>query len=140
VDRDTGKVEILKYVMVDDCGVRLNPSVVSGMLQGGLAHGVGNALLEEYVYDDAGQLLTATYMDYLIPTIMEVPMAEEHEMCTPSPITELGVKGIGEAAIHTTPAAILCAINNALEPLGVRITEAPATPLRLWSLLQTARA
>lgn len=140
VDRDTGKVEILKYVMVDDCGVRLNPSVVSGMLQGGLAHGVGNALLEEYVYDDAGQLLTATYMDYLIPTIMEVPMAEEHETCTPSPITELGVKGIGEAAIHTAPAAILCAVNNALEPLGVRITEAPATPLRLWNLLQTAGA
>jgi CO/xanthine dehydrogenase Mo-binding subunit len=136
VDRETGQVEILKYVMVDDCGVRLNPSVVAGMLQGGLAHGVGNALLEEYVYDEAGQILTSTYMDYLMPTIKEVPLAEEHAVVTPSPITALGVKGIGEAAIHTTPAAILCAVNNAIEPLGVRITEAPATPVRLWNVLQ----
>jgi CO/xanthine dehydrogenase Mo-binding subunit len=140
VDRDTGKVEILKYVMVDDCGTRLNPSVVAGMIQGGLAHGVGNALLEEYVYDDQGQILTSTYMDYLLPTIKDVPMAEEYAMSTPSPITALGVKGIGEAAIHTTPAAILCAVNNALEPLGVRITEAPATPLRLWQTIQGAKA
>jgi 3-oxo-Delta1-steroid hydratase/dehydrogenase large subunit len=130
----------LKYVMVDDCGTRLNPSVVAGMIQGGLAHGVGNALLEEYVYDDQGQILTSTYMDYLLPTIKDVPMAEEYAMSTPSPITALGVKGIGEAAIHTTPAAILCAVNNALEPLGVRITEAPATPLRLWQTIQGAKA
>jgi len=140
VDRDTGQVEILKYVMVDDCGTRLNPSVVAGMIQGGLAHGIGNALLEEYVYDDNGQLQTSTYMDYLLPTIMEVPMAEEYATVTPSPITALGVKGIGEAAIHTTPAAVLCAINHALEPLGVRITEAPATPLRLWKTIQGATA
>ncbi len=71
-------------------------------------------------------------MDYLMPRITDVPTAEQYEMCTPSPITTLGVKGIGEAAIHTTPAAILCAVNNALEPLGVRVTEAPFTPLRLW--------
>ncbi len=138
VDRDTGQVRILKYVMVDDCGTRLNPSVVSGMLQGGLAHGIGNALLEEYVYDENGQILTSTYMDYLLPTIHEVPMAEEYPMVTPSPITALGVKGIGEAAIHTTPAAVLCAINDALSPLGVRITEAPATPLRVWRAIQGA--
>jgi CO/xanthine dehydrogenase Mo-binding subunit len=140
IDRDTGQVQILKYVMVDDCGTRLNPSVVSGMLQGGLAHGIGNALLEEYVYDENGQLLSSNYMDYLLPTIKDVPMAEEYPMVTPSPITALGVKGIGEAAIHTTPAAVLCAINNALEPLGARITEAPATPLRLWSIIQGAQA
>ena len=138
IDRDTGHVEILKYVMVDDCGTRLNPSVVAGMLQGGLAHGIGNALLEEYVYDADGQLLSGTYMDYLLPTIKDVPMAEEYAMVTPSPITALGVKGIGEAAIHTTPAAVLCAINNALEPLGVRVTEAPATPLRIWQTIQNA--
>jgi CO/xanthine dehydrogenase Mo-binding subunit len=132
VDRGTGQVRILKYVMVDDCGVRLNPSVVRGQLQGGVAHGVGNALLEEYVFDESGQNLTATFMDYLLPSIHEVPLTEEHPMSTPSPFTELGVKGIGEAAIHTTPAAILCAVNDALKPLGVRITEAPATPLRIW--------
>jgi 2-furoyl-CoA dehydrogenase large subunit len=110
------------------------------MLQGGLAHGIGNALLEEYVYDDEGRLLTSTYMDYLLPTIKDVPMAEEYAMVTPSPITALGVKGIGEAAIHTAPAAVLCAINHALEPLGKRITEAPATPLRLWNLINGAQA
>jgi CO/xanthine dehydrogenase Mo-binding subunit len=108
------------------------------MMQGGLAHGVGNALLEEYVYDENGQILTSTYMDYLIPTIREVPMAEEHAMVTPSPITALGVKGVGEAAIHTAPAAILCAVNDALKPLGVEVKEAPATPLRIWEALQRA--
>ena len=137
VDRETGQVKILKYVMVDDCGVRLNPSVVRGMLMGGMAHGVGTALLEEYVYDDKGQMLTSSYMDYLMPTIMEVPAAEEHEMCTPSPIAPLGVKGVGEGALHTTPAAILCAVNDALDPLGITITEAPMTPLRIWQALQT---
>lgn len=140
VDRETGLVKILKYVMVDDCGIRLNPSVVRGMLMGGMAHGVGTALLEEYVYDDKGQILTSSYMDYLMPTIMEVPAAEEHEMCTPSPIAPLGVKGVGEGAIHTTPAAVLCAVNDALQPLGLRITEAPMSPLRIWRTLQgTAR-
>jgi CO/xanthine dehydrogenase Mo-binding subunit len=139
VDRDTGQVKILKYVMVDDCGVRLNPSVVRGMLMGGMAHGVGTALLEEYVYDNAGQMLTSSYMDYLMPTIMEVPAAEEHAMCTPSPIAPLGVKGVGEGALHTTPAAVLCAVNDALEPLGVRITEAPMSTLRIWQALQRAR-
>ena len=79
-------------------------------------------------------------MDYLVPTIKEVPEADEYPMVTPSPITELGVKGIGEAAIHTAPAAILCAVNDALKPLGVRITEAPATPLRLWRTIQQATA
>ncbi len=138
VDRETGQVKILKYVMVDDCGVRLNPSVVRGMLMGGMAHGMGAALLEEYVYDDKGQMLTSSYMDYLMPTIMEVPAAEEHEMCTPSPIAPLGVKGVGEGALHTTPAAVLCAVNDALEPVGVRITEAPMTPLRIWQALQAA--
>jgi CO/xanthine dehydrogenase Mo-binding subunit len=140
VDRDTGLVKILKYVMVDDCGIRLNPSVVRGMLMGGLAHGVGAALLEEYVYDDKGQILTSTYMDYLMPTIMEVPAAEEHEMCTPSPVAPLGVKGVGEAALHTTPAAVLCAVNDALQPLGVRITEAPFSPLRVWKAIRGSQA
>jgi CO/xanthine dehydrogenase Mo-binding subunit len=107
------------------------------MLMGGMAHGVGTALLEEYVYDDQGQMLTSSYMDYLMPTIMEVPAAEEHEMCTPSPIAPLGVKGVGEGALHTTPAAVLCAVNDAIAPLGVQITEAPMSPLRIWRALET---
>src|SRR2546430_15204828 len=81
-------------------------------------------------------MLTSSYMDYLMPTIMEVPAAEEHEICTPSPIAPLGVKSVGEGALHTTPAAVLCALKDALEALGVRITEAPQTPLRVWEALQ----
>jgi CO/xanthine dehydrogenase Mo-binding subunit len=108
------------------------------MIQGGVAQGVGAALLEEYCYDEAGQLLTSTFMDYLIPTIHEVPMTEKRALVTPSPFTPLGAKGVGEGAMHTTPAAIMCAINDALAPLGVQTREVPASPNRLWTLLQGA--
>ena len=138
IDRDTGLVEILKYCIADDCGTRLNPATVEGMTQGGVAQGVGAALLEEYVYDEDGQLLTSTFMDYLIPTIHEVPMTEKRALVTPSPFTPLGAKGVGEGAMHTTPAAIMCAINDALAPLGVQTREVPASPNRLWTLLQGA--
>ncbi len=139
VDPETGKVEILKYWIADDCGTRLNPANVEGMIQGGVAQGVGAALLEEYVFDDDGQLLTSTFMDYLLPTIHEVPMTEKAAMDTPSPFSPLGAKGIGEGAIHTTPAAILCGINDALHPLGVRATEVPASPNRIWTLIRASR-
>ncbi len=139
IDPETGFVEILKYYIADDCGTRLNPSNVEGMIQGGVAQGVGAALLEEYVYDEEGQLLTSTYMDYLLPTFNEVPMTEKAALVTPSPFTPLGAKGVGEGAIHTTPAAIMCAINDALAPLGVRATEVPASPNRIWSLLREAK-
>jgi CO/xanthine dehydrogenase Mo-binding subunit len=139
VDAETGQVEILKYFIVDDCGTRLNPATLEGQTQGAVAQGVGAALLEEYVYDEEGQLLTSTFMDYLLPTIHEVPMTEKAAIVTPSPFTPLGAKGAGEGAIHTTPAAVMCAINDALLPLGVRATEVPAAPKRLWKLLQ-ARA
>ncbi len=139
VDPETGKTEILKYVIVDDCGTRLNPANVEGMIDGAVAQGVGAALLEEYVYDEDGQLLTGTFMDYLLPTIHEVPATEKAALVTPSPFTPLGAKGAGESAIHTTPAAIMCAINDALLPLATRATEVPATPNRLWTLLQAAK-
>ena len=138
VDAETGQVQILKYFIVDDCGTRLNPANVEGMTQGGVAQGVGAALLEEYVYNEDGQLLTSTFMDYLLPTIDEVPMTEKKALVTPSPFTPLGAKGVGEGAMHTTPAAIMCAINDALLPLGVRATEVPASPHRLWRLLRGA--
>jgi len=139
VDAETGQVEILKYYIADDCGTRLNPANVEGMTQGGVAQGVGAALLEEYVYNEDGQLLTSTFMDYLLPTINEVPMTEKRALVTPSPFTPLGAKGVGEGAMHTTPAAIMCAINDALTPLGVRALEVPASPHRLWRLLQKAK-
>jgi len=139
VDPETGQVKILKYFIADDCGVRLNPANVEGMIQGGVAQGVGAALLEEYFYDEGGQLLTSTFMDYLLPTIHDVPMTEKTALVTPSPFTPLGAKGVGEGAIHTTPAAIMCAINDALMPLGVRAVEVPASPQRLWKLVQQAK-
>jgi CO/xanthine dehydrogenase Mo-binding subunit len=140
VDRETGLVEILKYYIVDDCGTRLNPATLEGMTQGAVAQGVGAALLEEYVYDDEAQPLTSTYMDYLLPTIHEVPMTEKAAQVTPSPFTPLGAKGAGEGAINTTPAAVLCAINDALAPLGILATEVPASPNRLWKLIDEARS
>ncbi len=136
VDVETAAVEILEYYIADDCGTRLNPATCEGMTQGGVAQGVGAALLEEYVYDDDGQLLTSTFMDYLMPSIYEVPMTEKKVLVTPSPFTPLGAKGMGEGALHTTPAAVMCAINDALRPLGVRAHEVPASPKRLWALLQ----
>ncbi|MEE8312335.1 MAG: molybdopterin cofactor-binding domain-containing protein, partial [Candidatus Binatia bacterium] len=140
VDAETGMVEIKGYWIADDCGTRLNPSNVEGQTQGGVAQGVGAALLEEYVYDEDGQLLTSTFMDYLIPSIYEVPMTEKKALCTPSPFTPLGAKGAGEGAMHTTPAAILCAINDAIGHLGVRALEVPAAPNRVWTLLQQAKS
>jgi CO/xanthine dehydrogenase Mo-binding subunit len=138
VDRETGQVGILKYVIADDCGVRLNPAVVEGMIQGAVAQGVGQTVLEEHVYDENGQYLTSTFMDYLLPTIWEVPMTERTYTETPSPLSPMGVKGAGESAVLATPAVLLSAINDALLPLGVQCTTIPASPLRLWQLIQSA--
>ncbi len=135
VDRDTGTVDILGYWLVDDCGTRLNPVTVEGQTMGGIAQGVGAALLEEYVYDESAQPLTSTFMDYLLPSVYEVPRVEKKALTTPSPFTPLGAKGCGEGAMHTTPAAIMCAINDALSPLGLSAREVPASPRRLWKLL-----
>jgi CO/xanthine dehydrogenase Mo-binding subunit len=139
LDPETGKVKILKYCIADDCGTRLNPVNVEGMIDGGVAQGVGAALLEEYVYDEEGQPLTSTFMDYLLPTIYDAPTTEKAALVTPSPVAPLGAKGTGEGAMHTTPAVMMCAINDALLPLGVRITEVPATPNRLWNLIRDAK-
>ena len=140
VDRETGRTDILKYFIVDDCGTRLNPVNVEGQLQGAVAQGVGAALLEEYVYDESANPLVTTFADYLTPSIHEVPITQRDFTVTPSPVTPLGAKGCGEGAMHTTPAAIACAINDALAPLGVEITETPASPLRVWHVLQQAGA
>jgi len=140
IDRETGMVEIQRYCLVDDCGTRLNPATVEGQTDGSVAQGIGAALLEEYVYDEDAQPLTTTFMEYLLPTINEMPVLEKGEVVTPSPFTPLGAKGCGEGAIHTTPAAVMCAINDALAPLGVRATEVPATPHRIWRLIHRPEA
>jgi CO/xanthine dehydrogenase Mo-binding subunit len=140
IDPDTGMVEILKYCLADDCGTRLNPTVVEGQTDGSVAQGVGAALFEEYVYDKEAQPLTTTFMDYLIPTIYEVPRTEKVAVVTPSPFTPLGAKGCGEGAIHTTPAAVMCAVNDALAPLGTLAREVPAAPNRVWQLIRETKA
>jgi carbon-monoxide dehydrogenase large subunit len=138
VDPETGTVRILKYVAVDDCGTMINPMVVEGQVHGGIAHGIGNALLEEVVYDDAGQLATGTLMDYALPRAADVPGLEVHHVVTPSPLNPLGVKGAGEGGTLPAPAAIANAVADALRPLGVEVTETPLTRERLWRQLRVA--
>lgn len=136
IDRQTGVVEILEYCLADDCGTRLNPATVDGQTDGSLAQGIGAALYEEYAYDDQGQPLVATLGDYLMPTINEIPATSKVAVVTPSPFTPLGAKGCGEGAIHITPAAVMCAVNDALAPLGVLLSEVPASPRRVWNLIR----
>jgi carbon-monoxide dehydrogenase large subunit len=140
VDPETGAVRILRYVAVDDCGVVINPMIVEGQVHGGIAHGVGNALLEEVVYDGAGQLATGSLMDYALPRADQVPRLEVHHVVTPSPLNPLGVKGAGEGGTLPAPAAIANAVADALRPLGVAVTEMPLTSRQMWQCLRAARA
>ena len=125
---------------VDDCGTIINPLVVEGQVHGGIAHGIGNALLEEVLYDAAGQLATGTLMEYALPRAGDVPPLEVHHVVTPSPLNPLGVKGAGEGGTLPAPAAIANAIADALRPLGVKITEMPLTRERLWRRVRAAQA
>ena len=140
VDGETGAVRLLKYVAVDDCGTMINPMVVEGQIHGGIAHGIGNALTEEIVYDDAGQLVSGTLMDYALPRAIDVPRLEVHHVVTPSPLNPLGVKGAGEGGTLPAPAAIANAVADALRPLGVAITEMPLTRERLWRRVRAAQS
>jgi carbon-monoxide dehydrogenase large subunit len=140
VDPETGTVRLLRYVAVDDCGTMINPMVVEGQVHGGIAHGVGNALLEAVAYDGAGQLLTGTLMDYALPRASDLPDLEVHHVVTPSPLNPLGVKGAGEGGTLPAPAAIANAVVDALRPSGIAVTEMPHTRERLWSLLRASPA
>jgi carbon-monoxide dehydrogenase large subunit len=139
VDQETGRVRVLRYVVVDDCGNMINPAVVAGQIHGGVAHGIGNALLEAVAHDEAGQPLTGTLMDYALPRADDLPAFEIGHVVTPSPLNPLGVKGAAEGGTLPAPAAIANAVADALAPLGVRITEAPLTPERVWRRI-TARS
>jgi CO/xanthine dehydrogenase Mo-binding subunit len=131
VDLETGGVEILRYAAVHDAGTMVNPRSLEGQIIGGTAQGVATALLEELVYDDAGNLLSTSFMDFLMPTAMEVPeLLIGHEE-TPSPITEYGIKGGGEAGRMMAPGAISAAIDDALREYDVHVTDLPATPERI---------
>ncbi|MBI2162030.1 MAG: xanthine dehydrogenase family protein [Candidatus Rokubacteria bacterium] len=140
VDLDTGRVTLLRYAVAHDCGRVVNPMIVEGQIHGGVAQGIGGGLHEEILYDDRGQLLTATLMEYHVPTAAEVPFIETVHLELPSPRNPLGVKGVGEGGAIAPPAAIANAVEDALAPLGVRITEAPVTAPRLCALIAAARA
>jgi CO/xanthine dehydrogenase Mo-binding subunit len=141
VDGDTGEVKILRYAIAYDVGKAVNPMIVDGQLVGALAQGIGGALLEELVYDEDGQLLTTTFMDYLLPTSMEMPRATAVQILeeTPTPLNPLGVKGAGEGGSSGCGGAIANAVADALAPLGVAITALPLSPDRLLALIRQAR-
>jgi carbon-monoxide dehydrogenase large subunit len=138
LDPETGEVEILDYVVVEDGGVLVNPMIVDGQVYGGTAQGIGTALYEEMPFDKRGQPLASTLADYLLPGATEVPDVRILHMETPSPYTEFGVKGIGEGGAIGPPAAIANAVNDALKPLGAEICESPMTPRRILAAIAAA--
>jgi aerobic carbon-monoxide dehydrogenase large subunit len=139
VDIETGGVRIVRYVAIQDSGRRVNPLIVDGQVHGGIAHGIGNAVFEWMGYDAAGQPVTTTFADYLLPTATEVPRFETLYKETPSPHNPLGVKGIGEVGVIPAAAAVISAIEDALSPFKVRIAQMPITPHELAALIARAR-
>ncbi len=132
IDKETGVAEITRYVAVDDCGRQLNPMIVEGQLHGGIAQGVGQAMIEGIVYSEDGQLLTGTLMDYALPLSSELPSFELDHTITPSPVNPLGVKGVGEAGtIGSTPAVA----NTIIDALGVDHLDMPYKPEKLWKVI-----
>lgn len=138
VDPETAMLEVLRYVVVHDCGTVINPMIVDGQIHGGVAHGIGNAFYEELVFDEGGQLLNASFMDYLLPTATDVPAIETDHLCTPSPLNPLGIKGVGEAGAIPVAALFAQAIENALGDGAPEILEMPLSPNRLYELLREA--
>src|SRR5207249_2826962 len=139
VDPETAQVEIKRYVVVHDCGRVINPMIVEGQIHGGVAHGIGNPFYEQLVYDEEGQLLNASFMDYLLPTATDVPNVETTHRETPSPLNPVGAKGVGEAGAIPTGALFAQAVEDALADTGVEICEIPLSPNRLFELMREAR-
>ena len=139
VDEDTGHVDLVRYVAVDDVGKKINPMIVDGQLHGGIAQGVGQALWEQAIYGEDGQLLTGSMMDYALPRASWLPAFELDETVTPSPVNPLGVKGVGEAGCIASTAAVANAVIDALSPLGIRHLDMPYTPQTVWRAMQQAK-
>ena len=137
VDPATGAVRILRYVVVSDCGRQINPMIVEGQITGGVVHGVGNALFERMVYDEMAQPVSTSFADYLLPSATELPPIELISHVSPSPLNPLGVKGVGECGVIPAAAAIISAIEHALDAFGVHITETPVGPARILGLLNS---
>ena len=139
VDAETGKVKVVRYVAVDDCGPAINPMLIDGQIHGGVVHAIGQALYEQVVYDEEGQLVTGTFVDYALPTAAEIPPIESDRTETPSPVNTLGVKGIGEAGTIAATPAVAAAVLDAVKPLGVTELDMPLTPMRVWQAIQAGR-
>ncbi|WUD71794.1 aerobic carbon-monoxide dehydrogenase large subunit [Streptomyces sp. NBC_00510] len=132
VDAGTGQVKVRRFIAVDDCGTRINPMIVEGQVHGGLADGLGMALMQVIAFDEDGNCLGGSFMDYLLPTSVECPSWELGETVTPSPHHPIGAKGVGESATVGSPAAVVNAVVDALRPLGVRHIDMPLTPAAVW--------
>jgi carbon-monoxide dehydrogenase large subunit len=139
VDVETGKVEVVRWLAVDDCGPAINPMIIDGQVHGGVTHGIGQALFEQIVYDEDGQLVTSTFVDYALPTAAELPSFETDRTETPSPVNQLGVKGVGEAGTIAASPAVVNSVIDALRPLGVEYIDMPLTPMRVWEAIQAAQ-
>ena len=135
-----GKLEFRRYVIGHDCGTVINPKIVRGMTMGGIAHGIGAALYEEFAYNDDGLLMAQTFMDYLLPSSHEVPQVEIVHHETPSPHTVFGQKGSGESGYLGAPAAVASAVNDALAPLGLTVTSLPIRMTKLADLIAARRS
>jgi aerobic carbon-monoxide dehydrogenase large subunit len=140
VDTETGRTDIVKYVAVDDCGTIINPMIVEGQVHGGVAQGIAEALYEEAIYDESGNLMTSSMTQYLVPSAMEIPtMVLDNSQRTPSTTNPLGVKGIGEAGTIAAPPTVVNAVIDAVSHLGVTNVGKPASPERVWRAIQDAR-
>jgi aerobic carbon-monoxide dehydrogenase large subunit len=136
LDQETGGIRLLKYVAVDDCGNVINPLLVEGQVQGGIVQSFGQAMLEEAVYDEQGQLITGEFMDYAIPRAADMPWMETDRTVTPTPVNPMGVKGVGEAGTIGATPALANAVVDALSPFGVRHVDMPFKRERIWKLIQ----
>jgi carbon-monoxide dehydrogenase large subunit len=139
VDPDTGETKVLRYVAVDDIGNVINPMIVDGLVHGGIAQGIGQAMQEAAVYSEDGQLLSGSMLDYALPTAEDLPMFETDRTVTPSPSNDLGVKGVGEAGTIAASPAVINAVVDALKHLGVRHIDMPLQSEKVWRILRDAR-
>jgi carbon-monoxide dehydrogenase large subunit len=138
IDRETGEVDFEKFVAVDDCGNRINPMIIDGQIHGGLAQGIGTAMMEHVTYDDNGNITGGDFMNYLLPTAMEIPNFETGHTVTPSPHHPIGAKGVGESPTVGSPPAIVNAVVDAMSHAGISHVEMPMTPDVVWEKLNEA--
>ena len=139
VDPETGNVDVVRYVAVDDCGPAINPKLIDGQVHGGIVHAIGQALFERIEYNEDGQLITSNFADYALPSAADVPSFELDRTETPSPVNSLGVKGIGEAGTIAASPAVTNAVIDALRPLGVTYINMPLGPMRVWEAIEEAK-